>query len=56
MLIITRRISETVIIGNEEVVIHILGMREGQVKIGLEADRSIPIHRKEIFEKIKAGY
>jgi carbon storage regulator len=52
MLILTRRIQEVIVI-NENIKIMVLGIRGNQVKIGIEADKDIPIHRLEIFEKIQ---
>ncbi len=53
MLILTRKVGEIVMIG-EDVVVKVLGVRSGQVKIGIEAPRELPVHRHEIFERIKA--
>lgn len=52
MLILTRRTGETVMIGNE-VTMTVLGVKGNQVRIGLNAPKSIPIHREEIYERIK---
>ena len=53
MLVLTRRLSETLVIG-EDVKVTILGISGGQVRLGIDAPRSISVHREEIFEKIKA--
>jgi carbon storage regulator len=52
VLILTRKKDESIIIdGNIE--IQIIGIEEGKVKIGINAPKSVTIHRSEIFEKIK---
>jgi carbon storage regulator len=38
----------------DDVVVKVLGVRSGQVKIGIEAPRELPVHRHEIFERIKS--
>ncbi len=53
MLALTRKKGESIIIGdNVEVVI--LGVTGDQVKIGIHAPKEISVHRKEIYEQIKA--
>jgi carbon storage regulator len=52
MLILTRKVGEVIMIG-EDIVVKVLGVRSGQVKIGIEAPRDLPVHRHEIFERIK---
>jgi carbon storage regulator len=49
MLILTRRISEALVIGDKDVVISILGVRGNQVRIGITASRDILIDREEIY-------
>ena len=51
MLILTRRIGETLNIG-EDVSITILEIKAGQVRVGIDAPKTTPVHRKEIFERI----
>ena len=53
MLILTRKVGEAIMIG-EDIVVKVLGVRSGQVKIGIEAPRELPVHRQEIFERIKS--
>ncbi len=53
MLILTRRIGETLNIGNE-VQVTVLGIKGNQVRIGVVAPREVPVHRKEVYERIKA--
>lgn len=52
MLILTRRTGETVMIGNE-VTLTVLGVKGNQVRIGITAPKSVPVHRQEIYERIK---
>lgn len=52
MLILTRKTQEVIII-KDDIKIMILGIRGNQVKIGIEANKDIPIHRLEVFERIK---
>jgi carbon storage regulator len=53
MLILTRRVGEAVVI-NEEVTVTILGVKGNQVRIGVNAPKSVSVHREEIFERIKS--
>jgi carbon storage regulator len=52
MLILTRRVGETVMIGND-VTVTVLGVKGNQVRIGVNAPRDVAVHREEIFERIK---
>jgi carbon storage regulator len=52
MLILTRRVGETVVIG-EEVTVTVLGVKGNQVRLGVNAPREVAVHREEIFERIK---
>jgi len=52
MLILTRRTGETVMIGNE-VTLTVLGVKGNQVRIGINAPKNVPVHREEIYERIK---
>ena len=52
MLILTRRIGESVYIG-DEVRLTVLGVRGTQVRLGINAPKDIPVHREEIYYKIK---
>jgi carbon storage regulator len=53
MLILTRKIGEKIIIG-EDVVVTVLSVKGYQVKIGIAAPRSVPVYREEVYEKIKS--
>jgi carbon storage regulator len=52
MLILTRRVGETLMIG-DEVTVTVLGVKGNQVRMGINAPRSVAVHREEIFERIK---
>ena len=52
MLILTRRVGETVMIGNE-VTVTVLGVKGNQVRIGVNAPKDVAVHREEIYERIR---
>ena len=52
MLILTRRVGETLMIG-DEVSVTVLGVKGNQVRIGVNAPKDVAVHREEIFERIK---
>lgn len=51
MLILTRRVGETLIIG-DDVFITVLGLKGNQVRIGINAPKNVPVHREEIKQRI----
>jgi len=53
MLILTRRVGETVVIG-KNVTFTVLGVKGNQVRVGVNAPREVPVHREEIYERILA--
>ena len=53
MLILTRRIGETLMIG-DEVTVTVLGVKGNQVRIGVNAPKDVAVHREEIFDRIKS--
>ena len=52
MLILTRRVGETLMIG-DEVTVTVLGVKGNQVRIGVNAPKDVSVHREEIYERIK---
>jgi carbon storage regulator len=52
MLILTRRIGETLNIG-DEVQVTVLGVKGNQVRLGVNAPKEVPVHREEIYQRIK---
>lgn len=52
MLILTRRVGETVMIG-DDVTITVLGVKGNQVRVGINAPKSVSVHREEIYVRIQ---
>tara|TARA_B100000768_G_C10939780_1_gene233160 strand:+ start:238 stop:426 length:189 start_codon:yes stop_codon:yes gene_type:complete len=53
MLILTRRVGESLII-DDDIVINILGVKGNQIRIGVNAPKEISVHREEIYNRIQA--
>lgn len=52
MLVLTRRIGETVTIGND-ITLTVLSVRGNQVRVGIGAPKEVEVHREEIYERIQ---
>jgi carbon storage regulator len=52
MLILTRRVGESLMVG-EEITVTVLGVKGNQVRIGIDAPKDVAVHREEIFQRIK---
>ena len=52
MLILTRRVGETLMIG-DEVTVTVLGVKGNQVRIGVNAPKHVAVHREEIYDRIR---
>lgn len=52
MLVLARKVGQSIII-NDNVEVLVIEVRGDQVRLGIEAPRTIPVHRKELFEQIR---
>lgn len=55
MLILTRRVGETLMIG-DAVSVTVLGVKGNQVRIGINAPKDVAVHREEIYQRIKGEH
>ena len=54
MLVLTRRIGESLMIGSR-VTVTVVAVKGSQIRIGVNAPKSIPVHREELYERIRRG-
>ncbi len=54
MLVLARKVGEALAIG-DSIIVRVLELKNGQVKIGVEAPEEVPVHREEILERIRAA-
>jgi carbon storage regulator len=52
MLILTRRVGETLVIG-DEITLTVLGVKGNQVRLGVNAPKDVSVHREEIYQRIQ---
>ena len=52
MLILTRKVNESLMVG-DDVTLTVLGIKGGQIRIGINAPRDIEVHRQEVYERIQ---
>ena len=54
MLILTRRVGETLVIGDGEIKVTVLGVKGNQVRLGVDAPKEVAVNRQEIYDNMKA--
>ncbi|WP_040262273.1 MULTISPECIES: carbon storage regulator CsrA [Pseudomonas] len=53
MLILTRRCTESLVIGDGEITVTVLGIKGNQVRLGVDAPKEVAVHREEIYQRIR---
>jgi len=53
MLILTRRVGETIVIG-DNITFTVLSVKGNQIRLGTDAPKEVSVHREEVYQKIKA--
>ena len=53
MLILTRRVGETLVVG-DDITVTVLGVKGNQVRLGVNAPKDVSVHREEIYQRIQA--
>ena len=52
MLILTRRVGETLMIG-DNVTVTVLGLKGNQVRLGIDAPKNVEVHREEVYDRVQ---
>ena len=54
VLVLTRRVNQSIMIG-ADIVVTVLEVRGDQIRIGIDAPRSVSVHREEVFRELEAA-
>ena len=52
MLVLARKINESIVI-RDDIVVTVVGVRGDKVRLGIDAPKDVPVHRREVYDKIK---
>lgn len=52
MLILTRRLGEVLRVG-DDIKVHVVGVKGGQIRLGVDAPKDVPVHREEVWFRLK---